>query len=835
MVKQLSTSFMKHSFIAVIGVLIAGIAAPLPGQAPTRQPGGAPQIPSGNGEVRGTIVESEGSRPLSRAAIAVRSKRDSSLVSGAIAGDDGSFKVSGLRPGSYYLRVTKIGYGPRAQDFSISDASPRVAIGSVRMGRVAVALSGVEIVAERATMTIEPDRNAYRAKDVAPAATNASEVLDAVPSVSIDGDGKVSFRGNENVAVQINGRVSPMRGTQLGSFLKQLPSGIVERIEVIPNPSAKYDPEGMAGIINIVLKENADLGVSGGFTAGAATADRFNTTGNLGYQAGNLTTFTSYGYNSDLRDVVGINERERFNASGLPLSFTNQDIVEQQMNAGHNFTGTADYKLNNRDVLTNALIANRRRGSGDSRTAYEVLNGSQVLIDQYDRTKSSSNTGTMLDYTLALKRTLEPRKHEISSEIRFNSNGEDDRTSLWKLPLSSGGTVDGEIDKTDAVTRQLTQQLDYTRSLAPRTKLETGYKGTERWLDRDYLVTKDALGTGVWVKSSLSNDFKFNDQVQAAYGVLSHGVGNFDLQGGLRAEYANRDFTLSSTNQNYPYNYTSFFPSGVVSYKKSEMTNLKASYSRRVRRPGTQELNPFPTFFDAQNVFIGNPKLSPEYTDAVELGLTRSGQLYTLQFSPFYRRTANVIRVDINTDDVIDGRSVTSVTFRNLKKSDSWGTDLNGQLRLGKKFNGLASVNVYKIVTDGGSETSLSSNAITWSGRVNGNAQINETLTLSGMYSYRAPTRIEKGRFGAFQMANVSLRQKVMGDKGAVTLRLVDPFNTLGMKIRTGNDQTIQVSERRFGARGAFLSFQYNIGQAPRIRQPQPQEQAPQTGFPSGG
>src|SRR6185312_2738592 len=182
-------------------------------------------------------------------------------------------------------------------------------------------------------------------------------------------------------------------------------------------------------------------------------------------------------------------------------------------------------------------------------------------------------------------------------------------------------------------------------------------------------------------------------------------------------------------------------------YKPSEQSRLKRSYSRRIRRPGTQELNPFPVFFDQQKVFSGNPQLNPEYTDAFEIGLSKSGQLGSIQLSPFYRRTTDVIRVNINTADTVDGREVTSVSFQNLDKSNSWGTDLNGSLRLGPKLNALAGLNVFKVVTDGGSQSALSSNAVTWSYRLNATTQVSPTVILQANYFYRAPVNIEKGRF----------------------------------------------------------------------------------------
>ncbi|MEO7368187.1 MAG: TonB-dependent receptor, partial [Gemmatimonadaceae bacterium] len=654
----------------------------------------------------------------------------------------------------------------------------------------------------------------------------------------VDGDGKVSLRGNENVAIQINGRPTPITGAQLGAYLKQIPASIVDRVEVVPTPSARYDPEGMAGIINIVLKANADLGMSGGVTVGSATSSgRYNGSGNLGYQSGLWTTFTTYGYNADDRGVDGINNRERY-LSGSPLSFTNQNIDGRNGNGGHNFTQNADYKFNSRDVLTNALALNFRTSTDNSLNAYTELNGAGAFLSTYNRTRDDKVNSYNVDYTLAWKRTLEPRKHELSTELRLNRQNDKDNSLLWRQPLTAAGAIasgllEGERDKTDATTSSVNAQVDYMRTLGPRRKIETGFKGTGRWLDKDYEVTKDALGNGTWLQSNLSNQFNFNDQVGAVYGVLSQGAGKFDLQGGLRAEYANRDFSLRKSSTKYPYSYTSLFPSAVALYKFDDLLQGKIAYSRRIRRPGTQELNPFPTFFDVQNVFIGNPKLNPEYTDALELGLTRTGALGSVQLSPFYRRTTNVIRVAINTADVVDGREVTSVSFQNLATSDSYGTDLNGSLRLGKMFNGFASFNVFKQVTDGGSLSTLSSNAVTWSSRVNGTMTLNPDLTVQGSYFYRAPTKIERGEFSSSQMAQFSLRQKLMEGKGAVSLRVVDPFDTMRFKIKTGDDQLIQFTERKFGIRGVFLTFQYNFGQTPKFRVPKQDDQPQgQTGFP---
>ena len=832
---------MKPLNIAAVGLLLAAAGIPASAQQTPGRTASVPQAPKGgDGEIRGAVVDAENNTPISAASVAVWSRADSSLVTGAVVREDGSFRIQGLTPGTYYLKISALGYNPQTtNDLALDATARRVSAGSVRLARSAVMLEAIEVKGERTAVAISPDRNSYLAKDVAPAEGTATDVLRAVPSVQVDGDGKVSLRGNENVAVQINGRPAPIRGARLAGYLQQLPSNMIERVEVIPNPSAKHDPEGMAGIINIVMKQNVDLGVSGGITLGAATAERYNASGNLGYQRGPLTTFFSYGFNSDERHVTGINDRERYDALRAPLSFVEQDIAGDESNGGHNLSTNVDYRLSEQNVLSTSLMVSRRESSNESLSAYTERNGGRSLLSRYDRVRDTETDNSTLDYTLAFKRTLEPQRHELSTELRFNRSEEEDRTGLWRQPLTTEGAsigtpLDAQTDALDARTRQLTAQGDYTRMLASRTKLETGYKGNARWLDRDFQVLKDSLGSGDWVRSDLSNGLELDEQVHAVYGVLNHGAGKVEMQAGLRAERASRDFSLASSEENYPHSYTSLFPSGLLAYNLDDASKVKLSYSRRIRRPGTQELNPFPVFFDVQNVFIGNPQLDPEYTDAIELGYQRSGKMGSLQVSPFYRRTTDIIRFIINTADTVANREVTSVSFKNLASGSSWGTDVNGSVRLGQRFNGFASFNVFKMVTEGtGAESSLSSDAVTWSGRVNGTVQLTPTLTMQGMYFYRAPMNIERGRFSSFSMTDFSLRKKLYGEKASVSLRVADPFDMMGFRVEAGDDNLTQITERQFDARAVHLTFQYNFGQAPKIRQRRPdQGSEPQSVFP---
>ncbi|MDB4905460.1 MAG: TonB-dependent receptor [Gemmatimonadetes bacterium] len=800
----------------VAALLLSSVAfAPMSAAAQTPTPPAA-AAPQPAYELRGKIVDTT-NKPIPRASVSLRPKGSTLTIAGAIAGPDGSFRVTGLRPGTFTIRVVFIGYSPVIQDITISAKNPIIDLGVAKLAPMATKLETISVKEDRAAVITEPDRNAYRAKDIAPGAANASELLENVPSVQVDVDGKVSLRGNENVVVQINGRPTPMRGTQLAAYLKSLPANVIDRIEVIPNPSAKYDPEGMAGIINVALKSNVDLGLSGAVNTQASTPERYNSSGNIGYQVGNWSTFLNGGFSNDQRNVAGINDRLRFDAANTLLSTTGQDIVTTPTNSGQNLNATVDYKLSPRDVLSNALMLNHRTSGEVSSTDYTVLDGSGHALDSYVRPRLVDAKGFMFDYDVSLKRTLAPRTHELTAEFRFNRAHDEDASDQRRLTSATGAKyVEGQVDRNDAVTKQFTGQLDYMKQFRPRTKLETGWKSTVRNLDRDYTSTTDVTGSGSYTLSAQSNSLAFDEAVHAAYAVVSQGVKKWDLQAGLRGDYADRTFKLAT--QKYPYSYASLFPSAFATYNLAANTQLKSSYSRRVRRPGTQELNPFPTYFDADNVFLGNPKLSPEYTDAYEFGYTKTGAKGLLQASPFYRHTSNVIRIIVNTTDSLAGREITSISFQNLARSNSYGSDFTGQLRVSPKFTALSNFSVFKVVTDGGSTSALSSNAISWMGRINMTSEVTKTLTIQAAYNYRAATKIERGELGAQHAANFALRKKVQGDKGALTLRVTDPFGTMRFRVHTGDGKVTQVTERNPHVRAMFLGYQYNFGRPPKVR-----------------
>jgi outer membrane receptor protein involved in Fe transport len=431
-----------------------------------------------------------------------------------------------------------------------------------------------------------------------------------------------------------------------------------------------------------------------------------------------------------------------------------------------------------------------------------------------------------LDAALTYKRTTAKPGDGLSAEVRVNRGHDHDDVRLGDQALATAtggaaGAAGGETNVTEEREGTGYLQADYTRTLAARTKLETGYKGTLRQLDNTFDLATSADGGATFAPNlGQSNAFGYDEQVHAVYGVLSQGLGKFDLQGGLRAERVNTRFDLATTGQRFANDYNSLYPSAVAAYNVDPSRQVKLSYSKRVSRPDTRQLNPFGWREDALNRFQGNPALLPEYTNAFELGFQQTFPKGSLQVTPFARHTVNAIRFIRTLDDA----GVFTTSFANVATSESYGADVNGSLRLGR-LSGFGGFSAYQQVTDGSNLSSdVSNRAFGWSARGNATLKVTPSLDLQGFVMYRAPMNAEQGRRSAMTMTNLALRQKLRGDAASVTVRVADPFNTMGMGFVTSDGTFLQTSQRKFGARGLFLSFNYAFGQQPRLRQRAPEQ-----------
>lgn len=380
----------------------------------------------------------------------------------------------------------------------------------------------------------------------------------------------------------------------------------------------------------------------------------------------------------------------------------------------------------------------------------------------------------------------------------------------------------------DDTTTEGTLQLDYVRPALAGGKLEAGYKGTLRRLDYALDAQVFDPDADAFVNDpARTNAFDYEEQIHAAYLTLGRTVGRFDLQAGVRLEHTATDFALTS-GEVFENDYTSVFPSAFATFNLAEGRQLKATYSKRINRPPTFLLKPFPNYFDPLNLFAGNPYLQPEFTHSFELGYTQFAPTHSLTFTPYYRHATDVIR-RLKT---IDDEGISTTSFYNLDTSDSYGVEAIATARPRPWLNGMVSLNAFKMVTEGGGTgNDVGNDAFGWMARANATVTLPQGFDLQATYFYRAPLDVEQGRISAFQMLDLSLRKKLMGEKASLTLRVSDPFDQMGFDFRVADARFRQRSERDWESRVATLTFTYNFGRPPRQQpRPRPGDQQPQTG-----
>ncbi|NJD19673.1 MAG: TonB-dependent receptor, partial [Gemmatimonadetes bacterium] len=611
---------------------------------------------------------------------------------------------------------------------------------------------------------------------------------------------------SSNVVIQVNGRPAPFRGDALALYLKQLPAGAVDRVEVLPNPAAKYDPEGMSGIVNIVLRQNTDLGLSAAVNAAGSSRDRFNGSGSVGFQRGRLNLAGMYAVNSDQRRPTGF--MERLSLAGVSAGETIvQDTRGLQESLGHSLTGSLDYKLRPATTLSFQASGNLNGNDGLSVNGFRLFGAP----DASGRTWASA-TGTERDLRsgdlmLGLRHVPAAGRNAITLEARLSGNDDVSEARYGDATLASLR----ELTRNETGNRDASLQLDVTRTLLG-IKVETGARAEERVIDTD--LSRSPFGNAASLSGG--NAFDYDARIWAGYAQASRAVGRLSLQGGLRLEHADTRFDLRSTGEAYDNRYSSLYPSASALVDLGEGRSVRAGYSRRVQRPRTGQLNPFPLQEDSLSLLVGNPSLLPQYTNSFDVTLQTGGTLGTLQVAPFYRVTTALIR---HYKTIDPGTGVSTTTFRNFDRSSQYGLDVTATGRLGSRLSGMLGANMAQVSTSAENlQAGLASNALSWSVRSNATLRLGSLTDVQGFLMYRAPMEIEQGRMRSFVVSNVSLRHRVLGGRGDVVLRVTDPLGRMNFGFTTADELHEQEFLRRSDARNVALSFSYSFGRPPSLR-----------------
>src|SRR5688572_910198 len=720
---------MKPRMSAVVtAVIMTIVCSQFAGaQTPTPQAPGAAR-PAAPGSIMGVVKADSTGPALVGAAVTIRSARDSAMITGGLTDNAGRFRIEGLQPGSYIVRVSYLGYKPVNLTAAITPTALAANLGSVALKTDVIAVEGVTAEAQRSAVTVQVDRTVYNTKEM-PAASggNTTDLLRNIPEIEVDVDGNVKLQGSQSVAVHLNGRPAPLRGEALKNFLQSMPANRIDKVEIIPNPSAKYDPEGIAGILNIVTKENMDLGLSGSLGLNADVRGRHGVNTNLAYQAGKLTLFGNFAINlnKNVQDMSDL----RQNLLATPNTFFRNEVDSEMKGFFTWFDGSLEYKLTNQITGFASGRGNISSNGMDGLAEYAILDALENPTYRYNNENDNEFDWKNNYAAVGLRRMIKQGQDEQTVELRRNGTGMGQQNEYLRRFLTASGDPSGtpnEIGLTHSENdvAEYVLQADVIRQLTPSFKLETGYKGATKGTEYENELERFLGDESNPIRVERS-DYEYDEDYHQLYATFSRQFGKLGVQVGARGEVANTHFALP-TGDSFDNEYKSLFPSLNVSFAPAQGWTSRFAYSKRVDRPQPDMLNPGIPSADSLNRFVGNPELMPKYTHSYTFDVTKMGTWGMFKVAPYYRLTTN------NWDyfKIVDDRGVATLTWRNTDEIKQYGATTTLSLRSGSTANGFLNLNMYRYERDASNiSAAYSGDGFRWDVSANGMMQIRPGTT----------------------------------------------------------------------------------------------------------
>lgn len=759
------------------------------------------------GKATGTVVDANTNDPLSYAVVSIINPSDTTIVTGAVSNKEGKFTVKNIPVGKYIIRVKYIGYRSAKNDsLLITPRNPTKDFGTIKLKPQELETDAVEVTAKREAITNSIDKKVFEVDEtVASIGGSATDVLQQVPSISVDMNNSIQLRGSGGVTVLIDGRPSSLTGANRDAVLDNIPANAIERIEVVTNPSAKYDAEGMSGIINIVLKKGGIAGFNTTVTASAGTRDKYNGSVNSNLRTDDFNLFGSYNFRYD--DIYN-------NGSLLRTSeFTDNTITLNQSNDGGNISRShtvntgIDLFLAEDQTFTLSLTGNLPNGLRDEMTNYSNSQTSGGELPQFSRGSYTENDGTGYDASLNYKYTIAPR-HELTASVSLSKNDNKNLqlyNQVFSFPDSSlSQRQTRNVDNSTAII-----QADYIHAFDNGTSLEGGYKSTIRKIDND-LLFEDFLNNDWTNNTGITNNFIFDEHIHALYGTYQGIIGDLGYKLGLRAEQTLTKSLQKVNNEGYTNNYFNVFPSVFLTYRPTLTQQWQISFSRRINRPDYESLNPFRDISDIVTIRTGNPFLQPEFTNAYEASFANDYEWLYITTSVYYRRTDGMQNRLITTDE--QNRSV--VTFANFNQRSNIGLEVVSRFQFAAWWDATTTLNVFNTSVDGNvNNTAFSNQNNSWSLQVMSNFDLEEICKLQVSGNYVAPVATPQGQFYGFSGINIGARRDFFEGKFSLALNVSDIFDTRRFQIDLNSLNFTQEFRRKRETRIATLAFTWKFGQ----------------------
>lgn len=761
------------------------------------------------GKVIGILKDSVSHEPMEFVSVALIQLRDSVAVGGSLTDGKGYFSVAEVKPGKYYLRVTSIGYRKMdSKPFLILPSDPIKDFGTVYVPPSSKNLKAVEIVGEKEEYVNSLDKKVYNVdKNLVSTGGSATDVLRNIPSVNVDVDGKVSLRGSENVTILIDGKPSGLGGGDKNALIDQLPAGTIDQIEVITNPSSRYDAEGMAGIINITTKKDRRNGMNGTATAGVGTNDKYNGGFILNSRKKKTNFFTQYSYKQETKTSTG--ETDRVNTFVEPNSNYSTSIAGHQYNESHLARAGFDYFANDYNTFSITGGFNHRYENKPEWDKYSFIYHDTIPDLYFNQKTSETEISKGFDGGLDFHHLVPGTKKEWNTSANISRNYRDGREEFVKFFALDTVSSD-RISATKSIFSTGSFQSDFIDPLKNKTRFETGMKATFHQNDNDQLGTIATEGTNNFVTDPLYTDhFIYTDEIFAAYAQYSGNIKGIDYMGGLRAEESMIKGDSKDNAKDFTTNYLDFFPSATIKYNYKTFNDFQLSYSKRINRPGQQQLNPFTDYSDSLNVRTGNPQLKPEYISSYEATYMRKIRDQSISATLYYRQTENLM----TRYRTLDSLGVTTVTFRNFSTSDNLGVEIVMRNQIGNKFNMLTSFNYFQNKINGSNiDAELQSTSTSWNLRSSINEKITQTTSIQLSGNYMSPVKQPQGSFKGMSGVDAGFRQEFMKGKLALNISVSDIFNSRKFQIHNVGSGFVLDSYRKRESRIAMFTLTYRFG-----------------------
>ncbi|WP_299163934.1 TonB-dependent receptor [uncultured Eudoraea sp.] len=763
------------------------------------------------GSISGRVIDNVQEQPVPYAAIVIKRASDNTTITGGITNEDGSFQIKKIPDGSFIVEVQFIGYKTHIQEITLSKNKRNAELGVISLEEEAEELSGVEVVAELTTIEQRLDRKVVNVgKDLTTAGATASEIMNNIPSVNIDQQtGQLSMRGNSNVRVMIDGKLSNVPVAQL---LRQIPSTSIKSIELITNPSAKYNPDGMSGIINIILHKNSNNGFNGNLNTGLTVGQeaKFNSSIDLNYRNGKVNVYGNYGNNIGKYVNNGFIYRIDENSEQL---FDWLDNRKSDL-----FKIGIDFYLNDKNTISFFTNQNYFDGKtkGQTQVTYfddPLLNMNQIFFNKSDNHSQQYN----FDYKLEFKK----EGHNIELEADYNKFANKENADF----KSTGNTLFPDYqDFVDTKRDQTIVNLDYVNPLDSISKLEVGLEARIFETNVDYSSTGLSFTPDGNLVPTPDTDFVYGMDIYSAYANFGQNYDKWGYQVGLRVEDVE---VKADTNQVRAFTdkYTELYPSGFVRYSPTEKNQFQFSFSRRVDRPGLTQVNPIREWSTPLLSSFGNPTLVPQFTNSYEINYTRRLKNGSITTGLFYRS----IKDEINRAVYVDRLDLNKLilTFDNFDDTSAYGIEVSGNYKLTKWWSINASFDLYSQTQRGITEslqadnnTATQDDIITqeieventaWNFRMNNSFKATKNLTFQLFGFYRGQNRTIQFDVKPMYFVNLGARYNFAQGKGTFSVNFNDVFNTMRFAV-TGDQPFAQVGEFNWESQTVFAGISYRFG-----------------------